>query len=89
MSAVLENIKPADAAATPAPRKATSTLEPGWVRIALIVVALLFLTLFLFVPLVAVFFEALKHGWTTYKEAVVEPGLDRFAVQLRPRDNRR
>jgi sulfate transport system permease protein len=73
MSAVLENIKPAEAAAARAPRKATNTLEPNWVRYALITVALLFLTLFLFVPLVAVFYEALKHGWTTYKEAVVEP----------------
>jgi sulfate transport system permease protein len=73
MSAVLENLKPADAAAAPAPRKATSSLEPGWVRITLIAVALLFLTLFLFVPLVAVFVEALKNGWSVYKEAVIEP----------------
>jgi sulfate transport system permease protein len=73
MSAVLENIKPAEAAAAQAPRKATNALEPGWVRYTLIAVALLFLTLFLFVPLVAVFVEALKHGWTTYKEAVIEP----------------
>jgi sulfate transport system permease protein len=73
MSAVLDNIKPAETAAAKAPRKATSTLEPRWVRYALITVALLFLTLFLFVPLVSVFFEALKHGWATYKEAVIEP----------------
>jgi ABC-type sulfate transport system permease subunit len=33
------------------------------VRYTLIAVALLFLTLFLFVPLVAVFVEALKQGW--------------------------
>jgi sulfate transport system permease protein len=32
-----------------------------------------FLTLFLFVPLVAVFTEALKKGWDTYKEAVLDP----------------
>jgi sulfate transport system permease protein len=73
MSAVLEKIEPAKAAAAQAPRKATNTLEPRWVRYALIAVALLFLTLFLFVPLVAVFYEALKHGWTTYKEAIIEP----------------
>jgi len=72
MSAVLD--KPlADAAVAQAPRKATSTLEPRWVRYTLITVALLFLTLFLFVPLVAVFFEALKRGWTAYTEAVVDP----------------
>ncbi|MGJ7914568.1 sulfate ABC transporter permease subunit CysW [Massilia sp. LXY-6] len=72
MSAVLDNIKPAEAVAQ-APRKATNTLEPGWVRFALIAVALLFLTLFLFVPLVAVFAEALKKGWDTYKESIVDP----------------
>jgi len=73
MSAVLDNVKPLDAAAAPAPRKATNTLEPGWVRYALIAVALVFLTLFLFVPLVAVFAEALKNGWNVYKEAIIEP----------------
>jgi sulfate transport system permease protein len=73
MSAVLDKIEPAKSAAAQAPRKATNTLEPRWVRYTLIAVALLFLTLFLFVPLVAVFVEALKHGWTTYKEAVIEP----------------
>jgi sulfate transport system permease protein len=73
MSAVLDDIKPADAAVAQAPRKATNTLEPGWVRYALITVALLFLTLFLFVPLVAVFAEALKNGWSTYKEAILDP----------------
>ncbi len=72
MSAVLEKIEPAEAAAR-APRKATNTLEPGWVRYALIAVALLFLTLFLFVPLVAVFAEALKNGWDVYKEAILDP----------------
>jgi sulfate transport system permease protein len=73
MSAVLEKIEPVKAAAAQAPRKATNTLEPRWVRYALIAVAMLFLTLFLFVPLVAVFAEALKGGWNTYKEAVIEP----------------
>jgi sulfate transport system permease protein len=73
MSAVLDNIKRPDATPAQAPRKATNTLEPRWVRYALIAIALLFLTLFLFVPLVAVFVEALKHGWATYKESVIEP----------------
>jgi sulfate transport system permease protein len=71
MSAVLDTTI-ADAA-TRAPRKATDTLEPRWVRYTLITVALLFLTLFLFVPLVAVFYEALKRGWSTYLEAIVDP----------------
>ncbi len=47
--------------------------EPWWMRWALISVALLFLILFLFVPLAAVFFEALKKGWETYVVAIVEP----------------
>jgi sulfate transport system permease protein len=72
MSAVLDK-QPTDKAVAQAPRKATNTLEPGWVRYALIAVALLFLTLFLFVPLVAVFTEALKKGWETYKESVLDP----------------
>lgn len=47
-------------------------LEPRWVRYVLITVALTFLTLFLFVPLVAVFTEALKKGWDVYANAIVE-----------------
>jgi len=74
MSAVLDNhLKDKAAAVAQAPRKATNTLEPGWVRYAPIAVALVFLTLFLFVPLVAVFTEALKKGWDTYREAVLDP----------------
>ncbi|AKU24197.1 MULTISPECIES: sulfate ABC transporter permease subunit CysW [unclassified Massilia] len=51
---------------------APNVLEPVWVRGVLIAVALTFLTLFLFVPLVAVFAEALKKGWETYVHAIVE-----------------
>jgi len=47
-------------------------LEPRWVRYALITVALAFLTLFLFVPLIAVFAEALKKGIDVYLEAIRE-----------------
>ncbi|GAB2853019.1 sulfate ABC transporter permease subunit CysW [Pseudoduganella ginsengisoli] len=49
-----------------------NVLEPAWVKGALIAVALIFLTLFLFVPLVAVFTEALKKGWETYIAAIRE-----------------
>lgn len=55
-----------------APRVPAATLEPVWVRTLLIVVALAFLTLFLFVPLVAVFAEALKKGWDAYVAAILE-----------------
>jgi len=50
-----------------------ATSEPPWVRRTLIVVAFAFLTLFLFVPLAAVFWEALRKGWQVYLAAIVEP----------------
>jgi sulfate/thiosulfate transport system permease protein len=50
-----------------------ATMESAWVRAVLIGIALTFLTLFLFVPLAAVFAEALKKGWDTYLHAIVEP----------------
>ena len=44
-----------------------------WVAVVLVGVALAFLTLFLFVPLAAVFYEALKKGFSVYLEAIREP----------------
>lgn len=60
------------AAAARAPRVPAATLEPVWVRTLLIIVALAFLTLFLFVPLASVFAEALKKGWDAYIAAILE-----------------
>jgi len=57
--------------ASPARRSARA--EPAFVRWALIGTALVFLTLFLFVPLAAVFTEALRKGWEAYLAALVEP----------------
>ena len=51
---------------------APQILEPLWVRGVLIAIALLFLTVFLFVPLVAVFAEAFRKGWEAYLAAIVE-----------------
>ena len=51
---------------------APQVLEPVWVRGALIAVALTFLTLFLFVPLVAVFVEAFKKGVDAYLAAITD-----------------
>ncbi|USX22134.1 sulfate ABC transporter permease subunit CysW [Oxalobacteraceae bacterium OTU3REALA1] len=51
---------------------APQTLEPMWVRGVLIAIALTFLTVFLFVPLVAVFAEAFRKGWEAYVAAIVE-----------------
>lgn len=73
MSAVLDNLaQPAKRAAN-YKRLDTSVLEPRWVRAALIAVALVFLTLFLFIPLAAVFTEALKKGWELYVESILDP----------------
>jgi sulfate transport system permease protein len=52
---------------------ALSTTEPAWVRRTLIAVALAFLALFLFVPLAAVFVEALKKGFGVYVAAISDP----------------
>ncbi len=67
-------IVPPAAAARHEPLYAPSAvLEPAWVRMLLIGIALSFLTLFLFVPLIAVFAEALKKGWDVYLSAIAEP----------------
>ncbi len=50
-------------------------------RRVLIGAALLFLTLFLFVPLVTVFYEAFKKGWDVYLAAILEPDA-RSAIAL-------
>jgi len=50
----------------------TATAEPAWVRRTLIGITLAFLTLFLFVPLFAVFFEAFKKGFDVYLAAITE-----------------
>ena len=53
--------------------KRSETLEPAWVRWLLIMIALAFLTLFLFLPLAAVFAEAFKKGLQSYLDAIAEP----------------
>ncbi|WP_096292142.1 sulfate ABC transporter permease subunit CysW [Nitrosomonas ureae] len=50
-----------------------ATQEPSWVRRFLIVLALAFLTLFLFVPLISVFYEAFKKGVDVYLAAITDP----------------
>ena len=55
------------------PHVSNASTEPAWVRRLLIGVALAFLALFLFVPLAAVFFEALKKGVGVYLAAISEP----------------
>jgi sulfate transport system permease protein len=50
----------------------SSISPPVWVRWSLITLALLFLSVFLFVPLVSVFAEAFKKGWDVYLAAITE-----------------
>jgi len=57
----------------PPRRVSDATGEPAWLRRLLIGVALAFLALFLFIPLVAVFAEALKKGLVVYLAAITEP----------------
>src|SRR3982751_1803979 len=59
--------------ATDLTRKRVTTTEAPWVRNTLIGVALLFLLLFLLLPLAAVFTEALRKGLDAYLEALKEP----------------
>ena len=63
---------PAPATALAPPRASDAVSEPAWVRRTLIAVALAFLTLFLFVPLVSVFVQALAKGLDVYWAALVE-----------------
>ena len=55
-----------NAASTPRGRAVAATTEPAWIRWLLIATGLAFLGLFLLVPLVAVFTEALANGWKLY-----------------------
>ncbi len=67
---------PASAAASSAAASNSRTGaadEPPAVRWVLVALALAFLGLFLFVPLVAVFVEALRKGWEVYVAALIEP----------------
>ena len=50
-----------------------ATTEPAWLRYTLIATALIFLSLFLVLPLVAVFTEAFARGFGVYVAAISEP----------------
>ena len=54
-------------------RRRAATDEPVWVRRTVIGLGLAFLTLFLFIPLISVFYEALKKGTDVYLAAITEP----------------
>jgi sulfate transport system permease protein len=58
-----------------------ATSEPRWVQRLLIGVALGFMSLFLFVPLATVFYEALRKGVGVYLAAITDPDA-LSAIQL-------
>lgn len=49
-----------------------ATCEPVWVKWLIIGISITFFTLFLLMPLVAVFVEALRKGWMTYVTALAD-----------------
>src|SRR5262245_60763816 len=53
--------------------KSVASLEPRWVRFLLTLSALLFLVFFLLIPLIAVFYQALKAGFGPYFGALKDP----------------
>jgi sulfate transport system permease protein len=53
--------------------RSRATSEPAWIRWTLIGITLLFLSVFLFIPLAAVFTEAFRKGVETYFAALTEP----------------
>jgi sulfate transport system permease protein len=62
-------------------RQNVATTEPAWVRWSLISAAMAVLGLFLVLPLIAVFTEALSQGWSVYLQAIVDADT-RSAVRL-------
>ncbi len=54
-------------------RQQSSTSEPVWVKTILTLVAVAFVALFLVLPLVSVFYEALHKGWPLYLRAIKDP----------------
>lgn len=50
----------------------TATKEPTWLRWVLISIAIGFMVVMLVIPLIAVFYEALKSGWALYVKALTD-----------------
>jgi sulfate/thiosulfate transport system permease protein len=59
----------------------TATRDPRWVKYLLIAVSLAFFSLFLLLPLMTVFVEALTKGWAVYVAAITDADA-RSAVWL-------
>ena len=50
-----------------------ATKDTPWIRRLFITIAVLFMIIMLVIPLLAVFYEALKNGWDLYLASLVEP----------------
>jgi sulfate transport system permease protein len=60
-----------------------ATRDPSWIRIIILGVSLGFFALFLLMPLIAVFVEAFRKGWSLYLSALIEPdALSAIALTL-------
>jgi sulfate/thiosulfate transport system permease protein len=59
----------------------SATRDPLWIKVVILGVSLGFFGLFLLLPLIAVFVEALRRGWEVYLAALVEPDAV-SAIQL-------
>ena len=81
MSTAVLPVSPVPSSARPSNTYERTTQEPAWVRRTLIGLALAFLTLFLFVPLISVFYESLKKGTDVYVAAITDPDAV-SAIQL-------
>ena len=60
-----------------------ATREPRWLKWTLLTLSLGFFLFFILMPLISVFFEALRRGWGPYLDAVIEPAaLSAIALTL-------
>jgi sulfate transport system permease protein len=50
-----------------------ATRESGWIKWTILGLSLAFFATFILMPLIAVFYEALRLGWTPYLQAIIEP----------------
>jgi sulfate transport system permease protein len=62
-------------------KRSTALRDPAWLRVILLTIALLFVTLFLVLPLVAVFSYAIEKGFGVYVASLVDEDA-RAAIRL-------
>jgi len=62
-------------------RSSTALRDPRWLRWTLLTIALLFVALFLLLPLVAVFGYAFEKGWSVYRASIIDADA-RAAIRL-------